>query len=111
MHCFLIIRCKHLKMREGDNVTKHIHNFRSLLEELSVACAHVSNDEAILSLMRSMPFSFHNLISSTQRVPNLTLQSIIVDLLQEKNLMKSFNMSNNTLALYVGNRHSNIYKN
>jgi hypothetical protein len=98
-------------MREGDNVTKHIHNFRSLLEELSVACAHVSNDETILSLMRSMPFSFHNLISSTQRVPNLTLQSIIVDLLQEKNLMKSFNMSNNTLALYVGNRHSNIYKN
>ncbi len=45
-------------MREGDNVTKHIHNFRSLLEELSVACAHVSDDEAILSLMRSMPFSF-----------------------------------------------------
>jgi hypothetical protein len=60
-------------MKEGDNVTKHIHNFRSLLEQLSVASPLVSNDEAILSLMRSMPFNFHYLINSMQRVPNLSL--------------------------------------
>ncbi len=101
---FLNDKMQTLKMREGDNVTKHIHNFRSLLEELSVACAHVSNVEAIISLMRSMPLSYHNLISSMQRVPNLTLQSIIIDLLQEIFLMKSFNMSNSTLVLYVGKK-------
>jgi hypothetical protein len=79
---FLNYKMQTLKMREGDNVTKHIHNFKSLLEQLSVTSAPIS-DEAILSLMRNMPLSFHNLISSMQRVPNLTLQSLITDLLQE----------------------------
>ncbi len=108
---FLNYKMQTLKNEEGDNVTKHIHNFKSLLEELIAACARVLDDEAIFSLMRSMPFSFHNLISSMQRAPNLTLQSLIIDLLQEEILMKSFNMSNSTSVLYVGKKHSNIYKN
>lgn len=40
-----------IKMIENDNVIKHIHTFRALLEQLSIAKFLVINDETIISLM------------------------------------------------------------
>jgi len=40
-----------LKMREGENVVKHIQSFQSLLEQLSITNALVINDNVVLSLM------------------------------------------------------------
>jgi len=110
---FLNDKMQTLKMREGDNVTKHIHNFRSLLKQLSVVGALVSNDEVILSLMKSLPFSFHYLISSMQRVPNLTLQSLVTNLLQDEILMKASTclivhqvyMLEKDILTYIKSRH------
>jgi hypothetical protein len=39
-------------------MTKHIHKFTSLLEQLSLAGTPFSNDEAVLSLLKSMPTSY-----------------------------------------------------
>jgi hypothetical protein len=50
-------------LEEGDNVTKHIHGFRSLLYKLSIVGAQAQDDEVIFSLMRSLPSNFeHSLI-------------------------------------------------
>ncbi len=46
-------------MKEGENVTKHIHKFRSLLQQLTATGALVQDDEAVLSLMRSMATSYN----------------------------------------------------
>jgi hypothetical protein len=43
-------------LEEGDNVTKHIHGFSSLLEQISIVQAQ--DDEVIFSLMRSLPSNF-----------------------------------------------------
>ncbi len=74
---FLKDKLQTLKMKEGKNVTKHIHKFRSLLQQLAATGATVQGTQAVLSLMRSMPTSYRLFISSFQRQPNLTLQSLI----------------------------------
>jgi hypothetical protein len=51
-------------MKEGKNMTKHIHKFRSLIEQLSLARAPIVDDEAMLSLIKNMPMSFRSFISS-----------------------------------------------
>ena len=56
-----------LKMRENDSVTKHIHVFRAHLEQLFAAGAAVPDDEAVLTLMRSIPPSYRMFISSLRR--------------------------------------------
>ncbi len=38
-------------MREGESVVKHIQFFRSLLKQLLVVSAPITNDDASLSLM------------------------------------------------------------
>jgi hypothetical protein len=60
-------------MREGENIVKHIQSFQSLLEQLSITNPPVSNDNVVLSLMRSMPLSHRTFITSMQRQPNITL--------------------------------------
>jgi hypothetical protein len=72
-----------LKMWESDGVTKHIHIFQSHLDQLLVASTIVPDVEVILVLMRSMPPSYRMFISSLRRQPNLTLQYLIIDLIQE----------------------------
>jgi hypothetical protein len=50
---FLKDKLQTLKMKEGENVTKHIHKFGSVLQQLTATGAIVQGNEAILSLMRS----------------------------------------------------------
>ena len=95
-----------LKMKENESVTKHIHVFRSHLEQLSATGCPTQDDEAILTLMRSLPPSYRSFISSLRRQPGITLQSLITDLIQEETLMKDMNLNmDNTSALYVGKKH------
>jgi hypothetical protein len=42
-----------LKMKENESVTKHIHTFRSLLNQLFVASAPLSDKDSVIALMRS----------------------------------------------------------
>ena len=89
-----------LKMKENESVTKHIHVFRSHMEQLLVAGCPTQDDEAILTLMRSLPPSYRSFISSLRRQPGITLQSLITDLIQEETLMKDMNLNmDNTSAL------------
>jgi hypothetical protein len=53
-----------LKMKEGDNMTKHIHKFISLLEQLSLARTPFFNDEAMFSLLEIMLMSYKKFVSS-----------------------------------------------
>jgi hypothetical protein len=60
-------------MREGESVVKQIESFWSLLEKMSVAKTLVINEDALLSLMKSMPLSYKAFITSMWRHPNITL--------------------------------------
>jgi hypothetical protein len=40
-----------IKMIENDNVIKHIHTFKALLEQLSITRSLATNDETIISMM------------------------------------------------------------
>jgi hypothetical protein len=60
-------------LKKENNVTKHIHGFKSLLEQFSMIGAFLQDDEVILSLMRSMPLIFLTFISSLKRQHNLAL--------------------------------------
>lgn len=65
-------------------------------------CFHEKNDDSLLSLMRSMPNSYTIFISSLWQQDNLTLQLLIIDLLQEEILMKRLgSASNSSIMLYV----------
>ncbi len=69
-------------MEEGDNVTKHIHGFRSLLEQLSIVGAQAQDGEVIFSLRRSFPSIFWTFISFIGWQFNFTLQYLITNLLE-----------------------------
>jgi hypothetical protein len=58
-----------------------------------------------------MPPSYRTFISSLRRQPNLTLESLIIDLIQKETLMKDMNLHNvSSLALYVGKKYSKYNK-
>ncbi len=69
-----------LKMCENESVTKHIHIFMSLLEELFAIASLVTNEDDVFSLMKHMPINYRTYISSLRRQPNLTFQSLITNL-------------------------------
>jgi hypothetical protein len=101
-----------LKMRESVSVTKHVHLFQTNLHQLTVVGATVLDDETIICLMRSMPPSYRTFISSLRRQPNLTLQSLIIDLIQKETLMKDMNpLKESSLALYAGKKYSKYNNN
>ncbi len=62
-----------MKLKKENNVTKHIHGFRSLSEQLSTIGAFVQDHEAVLSLMKNMPSFFWTFISSLKQQHNLVL--------------------------------------
>jgi len=65
-------------------------------------CFYKNNYDALLSLMRSMHASYRIFISSLWQQGNLTLQLLIIDLLEEKILMKRLGSAFNSLiTLYV----------
>ena len=97
-----------LKMKESDSVTKHVHLFRSYLENLAAARCSIADEEAILALIQSLPPSYRIFISSLRRQLSITLQSLITDLIQEETLMKDMNWNNeNQLALYTKRKFYN----
>jgi len=57
--------------------------------------------------MRSLPPSCRFFISYLRRQPVITLQSLIIYLIQEETLIKDMNLNiDNTLALYIGKKQS-----
>jgi hypothetical protein len=60
------------------------------MHQLSTIGLAMLDDEAIICIMRSMPPSYKTFISSLMKQPNLTLQSLIANLIQEKTLMKEY---------------------
>jgi len=92
-------------MRETDSVTKHVHNFHSILEQLASIGSPVDDEDAILSLMRSMPSGYKPYLTTLRRQPGLTLQGLIADFLQEEILLKKIGFGNDNMkALFVGKR-------
>jgi hypothetical protein len=67
------------------------------------------NDEVVLTLMRSMPPSYRTFIGSSRRQPNLTLQSMITNLIQEETLMKNLSLIlDNTSSLCIKKNNPNF---
>jgi hypothetical protein len=60
----LDIKLHTIKLKNNNSFIKHIHIFRTLLEQLSTAGSPIANDEAILSLMKNMPKRYKTFISS-----------------------------------------------
>ena len=56
-----------LKMKENESIIKHIHKFKSCLEQLLAAGITIQDDEAIITLMRSLPQSYTTFIRSYRR--------------------------------------------
>ncbi len=55
-----------------------------------------------LSLMRNIPIGYRTFINSRRQQPTLTLSFLIIDLIQEKTLMKSVNTTNDCpIALFT----------
>jgi hypothetical protein len=91
-----------LKMRESNSVTKHIHLFQVILKQL-VSLGSPIDDDAILSLMHSMPNSCKHFLSTLKRQMGLNLQFLITYLIQEQTLMKDLGFGNdNSKVLFIG---------
>lgn len=88
-----------LKIKESDNGTKHVHLFRSYLENSAAIGCLLSDDEAILALMRSLPPSYKIFISSLKRHLGILVQLLFIDLIQEETLMKDMNWNNENQSI------------
>jgi hypothetical protein len=62
-----------LKMREYENVTKHIHLFQAFFEQLVTIGAVIFGDEMILSKMKTMSPSYNFFINLLRKQPNLIM--------------------------------------
>lgn len=89
-----------LQMKEGESVTKHVHQFKTLVDQLSAAGVNTSDEDQFLALMRSMPNSFRPMLTSLRGQSNLTLQKVITYLLQEEKMLKD-QRSEPSTALFV----------
>ena len=61
------------KMKDNDSMIKHLHTFRTLLDQLSAAGSPMSDEDNVLALMRSMPSSYRKFLISI-RGQTLALQ-------------------------------------
>jgi hypothetical protein len=77
-----------LKMKVNENVTKHVHNFKSLLEQLFIAKNPMKDEEMMFTLMQNIPPSYQSFFIFVKG-QTLTLQTLITYLKQEEFLLKS----------------------
>jgi len=81
-----------------DDMTSHIHKFRSIdLQQLVAARNQLSNEDAIHVLMESVYPKYCTLVTSLRRQPNLSLQSLILDLIQEEIFMNDMTSQHNSI--------------
>jgi hypothetical protein len=55
-----------LKMKVNENVTKHVHNFKSLLKQLFIAKNPMKDEEIMFVLMQNMPPSYESFLISVK---------------------------------------------
>lgn len=96
---YLKERLTTLKMKENESMIKHIHTFRSLLDQLLAAGSPMSDEDSVLALMRSMPQSYRTFLISI-RGQTLTLQNLIAYLLQEDTMLKNLDNESNNSSLF-----------
>lgn len=106
---YLLDELQTLKMKEGDSVTKHVHVFKTLIDQLSAAGLAVDDENQYLQLMRSMPESFRTPMSTLRANKNLDLQTVITFLLREEKIRKTESIDSSS-ALYVGREASSSYQ-
>ncbi len=75
-------------MKVNENVTKHVHNFKSLFEQLFIAKNPMKDEEIMFTLMQNMPPLYDFFLISIKG-QTLTLQTFITYLIQEEFLLKS----------------------
>jgi len=91
-------------MKENESIIKHIHNFKSYLQQLLATRLTIQDDEAILTSMRSLPPSYTSFIHSYKRQQGITLQSLIIDLIQEKTLIKDIGSTLENASIFFFER-------
>ena len=94
-----------LIMKDNESMTRHLHTFRTLLDQLSAAGSTMGREDAVLALMRSMLLSYRNFLISIQG-QTLSLQTLITYLLRVEmmiknvdNVIESSSSFSSTLAL------------
>jgi hypothetical protein len=96
---YLMKQLTMLKMKENENVTKHVHNFKSLLKQLSIVGNPMKEEDVVLTLMQNMSPSYQSFFISI-RGQTFTLQTLITHLIQEETLLKSLDC--NVEAITIG---------
>jgi hypothetical protein len=86
---YLMERLTTLKMKENEIMMKHVHNFKSFLNELSVARNPTKDENIVFTLMRSMPLFFYSFLVSI-RDQTLTLQTLITYFNTRKKIIGKF---------------------
>lgn len=94
-----------VKMKDNDSMTKHLHTFRTLLDQLLAIGSPMRNEDSVLVLMSSMPSSYRNFLTSI-RGQTLILQVLITYLLHKETMIKKLknvieSSSSSSLALAI----------
>ncbi len=71
------------------------------LAQLVAIGVPMQNSEMLLSLMKNMPWSYRTFISSLKKQPNFTLQTLIIDLIQEETLMKDMHSNDDDGSILI----------
>lgn len=74
---FLKDELQTLQIKEGESVTKHVHHFTTLMDQLSAAGSNMADEDQFLALMRSMLNIYRPLLTSLRGQANLALQKVI----------------------------------
>ncbi len=68
-----------LKMEDDKNIGKHIHVFRTILDELIIVAATIDVDEKIEFLLESIYDSYWNFVDILNNTKAITLQTAMQD--------------------------------
>jgi hypothetical protein len=99
---FLRKKLYHLRMEDGDSVTKHLNAFNTLVSQLDSVNITIAEEDKCITLLCSLPDSWDNLVveigSTTQST--LKYEDVVSSLLSEEMRWKSMD-SHSTDALFI----------
>ena len=89
-------------MKEGKSTSKHIYTFCWICKQLATVGATLSNEDAMLHLMKSMPPLYQKIQFFTEKTTKLNLEALIT---HKETLKKNINAtSNSTSILCIGKK-------
>jgi hypothetical protein len=102
---FLRKKLYHLRMEDGDSVTKHLNAFNTLVSQLVSVNIMIEEEDKCITLLCSFPDSWDNLVVAIGSTTQSTLkyEDVVSSLLYEEMRSKSMD-SHSTYSLFVRGR-------